>query len=255
MDADIDIIGGGADGKLGLDKVFGGLCNELLGAQINGTYIDDTGAKPVTHVYHNVYVKNPGAATAGGPASPIFKAGDTAPDPFTWQMLDAGRDDPGTGGDKCCMVSSDITSRVDSPDGLGQRITIQCIDSPARSFRKNHPNFPAAILDKVQYHQQFRANFVVWANQDGSSGPTNKPSERVYGVVRQVPWRIANDFDTDFAPPVDYGGKWKLVAPKGERKTHAPPKSAESVGIEVRPPSGIKSTIGGNRVAAWDGRA
>ena len=43
MELVADVVGGGANGRLGLEKVFGGLVNMLTGNAISLVYTDTTG--------------------------------------------------------------------------------------------------------------------------------------------------------------------------------------------------------------------
>src|SRR5262249_55950834 len=138
MQLSVDVTGGGVDGLLGLDRVFGGLVNNLSHVDINAVYHDGVAAHP-NHHWINRDVSNGGAATGGSAGgTPVFQPGDPAPVPYSWPLLDSGRSPNGIGGDTATMGRSRIASRVAAPGGIGQRWAIECMDSPGRSFDNTH---------------------------------------------------------------------------------------------------------------------
>ncbi len=246
MDLTSDVVGGGADGLLGLDKVFAGFINDLRNVDIVATYTDSTVAPAVNHTLINVYVSNRAQATGAMGTTPVFQAGDPAPASHAYPILDTGRPGGGLGGDTATMTRSTIVSK--NPRPLGQRWRITCIDSPGRGFPKNHPIFAAAVLSGIHYRHQFRGAFSFWTNFSGVIGATGDPTDRVYSVIRVIPWEMTGDWTVNYAavPPTltvvnphTGNSAGATVAPIGRAQDHA---------LEVRPPSGITTGI------AFDGR-
>jgi hypothetical protein len=138
------------------------------------------------------------------------------------------------------------------PRPVGQRWTIQCIDSPGRSIPKAHPLHPAAVLKHVRYHQEFVANFCFWTNISGHRNPTGDPADRLYSVLRIVPWQISGEWDVAFPaagpPALTATTPHRITAENSRRVTVRPIDRAQDHHVEVRPPSGIGQAI------AWDGR-
>jgi hypothetical protein len=247
MDLTADVTGGGADGRLGLDRVFAGFINDLANVDIVATYTDATVAPAVDHALRNVYVTNRGAATGAIGGTNVFQPGDPAPDEYAYPILDTGRNPGGNGGNTATMTRSQVVNRVDRP--AGQRWRVTCIDSPGRGFQRNHPIFPAAVLSRIHYHHEFRGAFSLWTNWDANEGATGALADRVYSVLRIVPWQVTGDWTTDFSVNPPLLGVVSAHTGNNGGQTVNPIGRAQDHGLEVRPPSGITTGI------AWDGRA
>lgn len=249
MELIADVTGGGADGRLGLDKVFSGLINNLSLVDINAKYLDATVAPPKNWNWVNVYVSN-------RPVSNVFApgVGGPVPAPLVWPILDTGRNPGGgTGGDTATMTRSFPHTSVNR--AVGQRWTIRCLDSPGRSFDFQHPLNANAILQKVHYRQEFTANFCFWTNVNKNRGASfpgpqaNDPADRVYCVLRIVAWTVSGDWN------VTYPAAGARLAVTNRHRARTPSRStinpvgrAQDHNVEVRPPSGITGAI------AWDAR-
>jgi hypothetical protein len=246
MEIVADVRGGGANGRLGLDKVFGGLINMLTGNEITLTYTDTTPVAPnppVVRTIRNRYVTNRGSATGVYNGTPMFKPGDPAPALLAFPVLDTGRNPGGLGGETAVMSSSgkwDLS--VDRP--VGQRRTLRCIDSPGRSFLAAHPGNPNAKLSKIHYVQRFRAHFCFWTNAGSNRGNTNAVADRTYSVKELMDWEAGGDWEVDCSaavPTLKVAKKHKIKV--SGRRTLKPIGRAQDNGIEVRPPSGITQAI------------
>jgi hypothetical protein len=150
------------------------------------------------------------------------------------------------------MSSSKIASKTNVAGHMGQRWIIECMDSPSRSFSNGHPFFPAATLRKVHYHQEFVAYFCFWTNATKVSGASGDPADRLYSVVRIVPWTVVGDWTIAYppapaAPTLTAVTPHDITSPMAGRATVNPIGRAQDHHVEVRPPSGITSVI------AWDG--
>jgi hypothetical protein len=248
MELIADITGGGADGQLGLDRVFSGLINNLSIVDINATYLDSTVAPPKNWNWVNVYVSN-------RPASNIFPpGGPVAPKLLAWPILDTGRHPgEGTGGEMATMTMSVPQTSVNRP--VGQRWTIRCVDSPKRSFSFLHPLNANATVQRIHYRQEFAACFCFWTNINKSRGASfpgahaNDPADRVYSVLRIVAWHVTGDWKVTYpggVPTLTATATHKVSVPS--RRTLNPIARAQDNAVEVRPPSGITGAI------AWNAR-
>ena len=249
MELVADVTGGGADGRLGLDKVFGGLVNMLTGNEIRLTYIDNTPAAPLpptTLEVSNRYVTNRAAATGNYNGTPMFLPTDPAPALLAFPVLDTGRVPGGLGGETAVMGRSGVWDlSVNRP--VGERRTLRCIDSPGRDFLQAHPGNANALLTHIRYVQRFRAHFCFWTNVSMSRGSTNDVAERVYSVKRLMDWAATGNWDVNSAGavPVLTVRRRHDIKVSG-RTTLKPIGRAQDNGVEVRPPSGITQAI------AWE---
>ncbi|MBV9354854.1 MAG: hypothetical protein JO023_04945, partial [Chloroflexi bacterium] len=243
----LDVTGGGPDGRLGLDRVFVGLINNLQHVDIAAVYRDP--AHPAAdHHLANLYASNRTAATGRLDADFVFQPGDPAPAPLVWPVLDTGRDDPGTGGESATMTRSLAHSSIPRP--VGERWTSACLDSPGRTLPMAHPVHASALLQHVRYHQEFTAYFCLWTNVTCTRAATGDPADRLYSVVRIIPWEILGEWEVDHAPSLALRATvpHQVRAPRSRRTTVDPAGRAQDHGVEVRPPAGI------SQVFAWDAR-
>lgn len=242
-----DVTGGGADGRLGLDKVFSGLVNMVQNRDVIGTYNDTTVAPPTVHLWKFIAASNAAAASGGAPPNNYFVPGDPAPALYQLPLLDSGRRQAGTGGETATMTRSYAHSSVDR--SVGQRWTIQCVDSPGISFPVTHPANPNAALVKIHYHYEFIACFCFWTNVTVDRGATGDSADRLYSVLRIDHWEILGDWNVVMAgvPPartLRVVNRHKIRVPS--RRTISPLGRAQDNTVEVRGPSGIQ-------IAVWDG--
>ena len=137
------IIGGGRNGRLGTDRVFGGWMQDaVLAIGHRGTYVDNTVAPPVPHPLITVQ-ENPRRGALTG-----------------------------------CLGQSTITSRNNA--NHGEQLRIQAVDSPAMPYPAAHPGFPAALLTFFHFEMRFRAVMAFWTNNaNPPNGATSgDPAER-----------------------------------------------------------------------------
>jgi hypothetical protein len=244
MELVADVTGGGADGRLGLEKVFGGLVNMLTGNEITLTY-KDGGPPAATYTVRNRYVLNLGAATGNYGGTKMFTPGDPAPDVLAFPVLDTGRGSGGLGGASATMTRSGPLDPAQTDLAVGSQYTLRCIDSPGRGFLLVHPDHPAAGLTDIHYVQRFKANFCFWTNIKKNRDRTGDPADRVYSVVRNMDWAAIGDWTVadalTGAPTLNNTVAHSIsitnptsVDPIGRAQDH---------GVEVRPPSGITTAI------------
>ncbi|MBL8173703.1 MAG: hypothetical protein JNK48_03485 [Bryobacterales bacterium] len=255
MELIADVTGGGADGRLGLDSVFGGLINMLSDNQITLTYTDiitpvPLGGAAATLTVRNRYVLNRPAATGNYGGTPMFIPADPAPNLLAFPVLDTGRPNGGLGGESATMSRSGGWDLL-ANRSVGKRYTLRCIDSPGRGFLLVHPTNGNSGLTNVHYVQAFRANFCFWTNITNARGTTGDPCDRVYSVIRTMDWEAHGDWTIAWNNP---GAGWvqtlTVTTPHdiqvSNPATVNPLGAADQNGVEVRPPSGITSAI------AWE---
>jgi len=247
MELVADVTGGGADGRLGLDRVLGGLVNNLTGNDIRLTYRDESGHAPVNYTIRNRYVTNRTDAGGNYGTTPMFQPGDAAPVLLTFPVLDTGRNPGGIGADTALMSRSGVWDPAPADRPVGSRYTLRCIDSPGRGFLRQHPDHANALLAQIHYVQRFSANFCFWTNVSAVRGQSGDPADRVYSVVRTMDWAAIGDWDVDStnAVPVLNNTVAHTIAVTNPA-TISPIGRVQDHGIEVRPPSGITSAI------AWE---
>jgi hypothetical protein len=244
-----DVTGGGANGRLGLDKVFGGLVNMLSDNRITLTYTEPPPVAPpplppaVTYTVRNRYVLNRAAATGRYRGTPMFKPTDPAPTLLAFPVLDTGRDAGGLGGESATMSrSGKWDKQANRP--VGTRYTLRCIDSPSRKFLLNHSDHPTAQLTDVQYVQAFRANFCFWTNVTKARGTTGDAADRVYSAAQTMDWEAHGDWTVTWAGAVATlanTNPHEIVI--SNPNTVSPIGRAQDNGVECRPPSGITDAI------------
>ena len=195
------VIGGGSDGKRGLDKLFSGWCNNM-----QNTATSPTGAGlDITHVY-----------TKGTPAVLHTTAcwfevdGVRIPAP----ILDAGAYGPanteGTGGNTACGTNGTNdcpVTKLDHASGIGQSWEVTNVDAPGFGINPMHPTVAGARLAEFRFNIDFRCDFIFWTNNKGVSDNTNAPACRLYSTVSTNYWtvRFEATYDAAFAETVVFG--------------------------------------------------
>jgi hypothetical protein len=178
LNATVDLVGGGADGLRGLDRVFGGWINNELPEGIQGFYANN-------HVTNSVFASN-------RPASRIFLPGGAAPTLVDPPLLDAGTKNntrvPGTGGDTSTLSTSRMRSRTNL--ARGSRIAIDAVDSPSQGYARFDPGFLASALQAVGFGLTFNAYLALWTNASADIGPTGAAADRLYNVGLIAPWNM-----------------------------------------------------------------
>jgi hypothetical protein len=227
-----DVVGGGGDGRRGLDRAFAGWCNnEAANEDIAGTFRDASVAPALNRRSFTVFASNLAASTGG---NNTFIPGDPAPALVAPALLDTGRGTPGTGGDTATLTRSRIRTRTDQP--VGQRWRVESIDSPGDGDGANHPGFPAAVLTRFRFHLDFKAYLCFWTSISGGSGATGVACCRVYTVLHEYTWRMRGEWT------IAGGALTVVTAPSvriSGRTTHNPAVAAADSPIEVRAPTGL----------------
>jgi hypothetical protein len=181
--ADVVLVGGGPDGLLGLESVFGAWNQNVTGDASTSTY--NTG-----HYITYFYVHNPDQAnlTIGGIG--YFLSGST-PDPYSLPLIDNGPTitPPGRGGN-----SSTISSRVTNAVALqlGRQERIEAVDSPGQPALGDHPGWPTGTVSLTQttINLAFDCRLLFWASDGRNDGANGVWADRVYLAMLDQPWKL-----------------------------------------------------------------
>ena len=243
----VTVVGGGRDGKRGLDEVFGGWVNNESNVEdVVATYTDPANGR--VHSRISVVVSN---VPAGG----TFVPGGTAPAVIPHPFLDTTNfGNEGRGGNTCVGTEGRIgppapqtpaaagstvannISRVDLPIAVnavpvGQQWQIEMWDSPGDSCPPTHGSFPG-VLTSYRFNIDFRCDMVFWTNISRVIGPTADPACRLYAAVWSNLWNIR--YAISFPPPAPLPTLTANMTPD----TRVAPLAAavDGSGLEVRFP-------------------
>ena len=235
MNAQVDVVTGGSNGRRDIASFFGGwINNEVAVETIQGTYTDATVTPNQVLRTPSLFVSNVTAATLPTQTGRAFAPTDPAPAILAVPLLDTGRTPgAGTGGDSATLTRSRIRSRTNRP--LGERWIVESIDSPGDGDGGTHPRVAAARLTAFNFGLTFGAFLAVWTNSTGVSGPTGDPADRAYAVVRRLTW-VQNG---RWAINPGTGAITEVVRPATTVRssvTTSPAVAARTTGVEVRAP-------------------
>jgi hypothetical protein len=210
----VDLVGGGADGRRGLDRVFGGWIQNITLQNVVGSYANN-------HKTVYIFVSNPPAnrlfLPPPPPPAPPPPGPNVIPVPPT-SLLDTGRPNLASGGDTDTLTSNQLTSRTSLP--VGQTILVEAVDSPGLSTPLDHPGFPGNALQNFSFGLGFTAYLSVWTNSSGSSGGTGDPADTTYGVVLDQPWTVNAVYNVNATGGGTAVGTPSITA--GTATTHSP---------------------------------
>jgi hypothetical protein len=225
MNATVDVVSGGPNGRRLLDRVFvGWINNESQNENIRGTYAGG-------HARFSIFASNHALAT--GPGN-TFLPGDPVPVLVAPPLLDSGRRPAGIGGDSATLTTSRIRSRINRPQG--QRWIVEAVDSPGDQAPLVHPTY-GSRLTRYHFELFFSAFLSFWTNQSGSSGASGDPVDRVYVVVRSYNWRMQGEWTIDAANNITVATPMSVTI--SNQQTYNPPQEAHNANCEVRPPTGL----------------
>lgn len=233
LNAQVDLVTGGANGRRVSGQYFGGWTNDILGpTTFSPTYTDPTTLPPTVHPAPFVFAANV-------PAAGFFSPADPAPVILAPPLLDTGRPAGGTGGDSSTLTRSRIRTRT--PQALGERWIVEAVDSPGSGDQPGvHPVVAAAQLTSFTLRIRFDATLTVWTNRTAASGPTGDPADRLYAALLRVVWQQDGQWTIN---PVT--GAIAVVVPPtcviSATAPSSPAISAVTSGVEVRPPTALNS--------------
>jgi len=245
MDVTARVIGGGADGKRGLDKLFAGwLNNELNAASSPGP---GGLGEDVTHRFQRPIPPAPAVGPAP-PPPPIIRAR------CFWQldgaeiggpMLDSGAygvaGTEGTGGNTCtgtAATNDNPVTKTDHASGVGQTWQVTNVDSPGGSILATAPTDALATVREFKFNIDFQCALVFWINRNGVSGPADFPACRLYVTVQTNTWNIKleSTFDDAFAETVTVA---KAVSFNKDANTARRATPVAGTTLETRRPDGL----------------
>jgi len=184
FEAKIDVVGGGADGRLGLDRLKSGWCNNSLEYTDLGTYASGATMKEyLTHddaVFTNPFHMN--KVTIAGTLPQAMNPALSANMP----LLDSGRTDAATGGVTVTLGSSAESS---APAALGEQRTVTALDAPNSFADVSFPTAPLLgdLLTDYQFDLDFKAYLLVWSGTH--SAAPDEAGALLYTSVIEIPWQ------------------------------------------------------------------
>lgn len=245
LDADVRLVGGGADGKRGLDRVFLGWANNFTALTYDGLYRDGR------HI-RRVQVDNAAAAT-GAPVAglPLFvSGGPTAPNPIAFppSLLDTGRNagagqDPLLGGLYITFTRSAENPVAPPAAAPGEKRHVIARDSPGWFYNRHHDDPARHTRLRSFVHNLASTTFLVaWTNTTGGNTPTpataNSVGFRTFTVIAETRWTVSATFNITGASP-HIGLTQTGAAPTitANNVDHSPGVTPAAAGMEVRPPT------------------
>ena len=225
------VIGGGQDGKRGLDALFCGWTNNEIDCPTSpsGGVSED-----VTHFHQN-----------SAPGSPVRRLrcfwqlnGAVAAGP----VLDSGYANQGTGGQTCTGTEGhngpNRLTKTNHASGIGQTWREENVDSPGGGIRAFHPLDPAAWLNRFTFNIDFRCALMFWTNMAKVANNTDRPAVRLYSTVQTNTWNIRFEvtFAVNFAQTIVTAKTvtFNADADPGRRAT-----PVDGSGLETRLPDGL----------------
>lgn len=240
FEADVVLVGGGSDGRRGLDgddRVHLGWANHFRKDTWHATYSD----KKVTKIFYVGNTTDAGRKWAG---LPVFIAADPAPTVLNLPLMDTGRRDPQKGGQNVLFTSSAETVSAPNP-ALGQKRNVKALDSPGGPYARVHPD-PGNASTLTQFVTDFESEtmLVAWTNTKGGGAPLpgtpNAVGFRTFTVIAMTKWTMKTKYKLEFS-----GGKHKLKRVqkprvKVKKKGYSPGKTPAALNYEMRPPTMLK---------------
>lgn len=255
-DATVDVIGGGSNGRRGLDKVFGGWIQHIFLNGIRAEYrIPAPGLSPRSHQY--AFVSNlpdpnhPGeyhyigaAEVAANPADAGWCI-NTPPALDPSNILDVTPyPDSGTGGDSAVGSTGSQGGTTGNHGGgypapvnqaIGQRWRREMWDAPGIGCASAHIS-AGGSLSRFRFNLGFRTDLCFWTNTDAVPDATaTGVANRLYVTVYKCKW--TPDFEVRFDRATGAGritkpAKIKVTKEKSKLNGTARP----FVGLETRSP-------------------
>ncbi|HEV2359516.1 MAG TPA: peptidoglycan-binding protein [bacterium] len=221
-DATILVIGGGAAGRRGLDRLMAGWVQSELPVATSPTVppgedvvagYDDIAPPPPTRTHQRVSIWR----APGGPAT--FLPGGAAPSVLAGPFLDVSvLAAAGTGGNTAVGTEGaagppvvppgppgpppqpGVTKTPVAPPGVGEQWRVHMWDSPGDVVPAAHGGFPGTLL-RYHFNLNFRTDLCVWTNVTGVPGATPDAACRLYSSVQSNTWAIQFNVDVALAPP------------------------------------------------------
>lgn len=261
--AQLNLYGGGAEGKRGTDRVFAGWTQQVEKEDSvphpYGVYTLGTTSRSVALIFSDNLPESEYFLPDDGQA-PVEDF-EQVPALSALPLLDSGfipgQGNPyivGTGGGTILVAEHKLESLTNQPS-FGRRIEVTGVDSPEVSFEKHHRHDPLYLLSQIVVNFHFRSYLTLWTSPeavppdengviDTQPSDPNLPGERTYFDAYWYTWRCGATFNIDPNGIQLPGGitpfcEWKNQA---EFSPIAPAHGPQRI-HETRPPTG-KAMIG-----------
>jgi hypothetical protein len=258
LDADVLLIGGGPDGRRGLDRVFTGWANNFTVVQYQGTYFNG-------NLVQRIQIDNiQDANGAGADTTPAFITSTTnpfanPPNPIAFPILDTGRfsidpapggpNDPAFGGVNICFVRSNESAPT-AQATMGEKRTVQALDSPGWNYDRHHPNATVhSNLQSVNHTLNSTTRLVAWTNTTGGAqgtpGTPNSTGFRTYTVIAKTDWVVQANFNmTGMTGNINLNISAAPAPTITANNTNFDPAvPAQNDSMEVRPPLTLQTRV------------
>jgi hypothetical protein len=262
-DAKVDVIGGGQDGRLGLDKVFGGWIQHIFLNNIRADYNlpapPPPAPPPAARSHRYAFISNlPDNVHYGqyhyiGAAEAALSPPDAALVVKTAPVIDASSildvspfGGEGTGGDSAVGSNGFQGGTTGSHGGgypaptarpIGQRWQREMWDAPAIGCRRRHIS-AGGMLAHFRFNLGFRTDLCFWTNTDAVPDPTaNGVANRVYVSVYRCTW--TPDFEIGFHPVTGVGSittAAQVTVTKDKSAPNGRAVAVDGLGLETRSP-------------------
>lgn len=180
----VELIGGGADGKRGLDKVYGGWVNNITKDETGARYGKALNVQCESAV---MYLHQTGPGTYDVPVP----FGEDEP------VLDKAGFGRGGGG-KACLSTSEpralLLSKALPGVATGCRAVVQALDAPSTGWDRFHIVTPALPIVQLWIHVEFVAYLCLWTSDEGYD---RGRGSGLYGVLQSVKWRVKGKYDAN----------------------------------------------------------
>ncbi|MFQ5719641.1 MAG: Ig-like domain-containing protein [Acidobacteriota bacterium] len=225
---DVDFTGGGPNGRRGMDRVFGGWINNTSQVVFDGAYTNG-------HRFVSVLASNV-------PGDGAYDPGDPAPVLVAGLLCDTGRQPGGGTGGELATLTRSTDTRTVANIALGQRRTVEAVDSPGVTFGRFHRNFPTDRLTNVAVLLDFSASLSIWTNATAARGATADAANRLYSVALSLDWTVRASWSVSatgavapvIAPAIATANVTNHIGANG-------PARARDTGVEVRLPTSLNS--------------
>lgn len=255
LDGKVTLIGGGPDGRRGLDRVFFAWANNITSFSEVGAY-----PKPNTpdRTVERIYAVNADKSPRSLFDMRIFRTGEVPlPIPeagLSFPLLDTGRLPSGFANGRPRDGGSDIllqknlikdTKNLD----IGQTRHLIAVDSPSASAFIDHLLVNQQLLGLTIQHK-YSARLIGWTNSGGDSTPTPQTGNcvgfRTYSHVRYRDWSFTGVYQ------VTKGANWTwqvvdnplipaTIALTAEKGIYSPACPTAGSEFEVRLPTALES--------------
>jgi hypothetical protein len=236
MDVTVRVIGGGKDGKRGLERLFGSWCNNELDCPTSpgpGGHGED-----VTHHFQRPIPPPPPPEIR---TRCFWKLNGTE---IQGPMLDSGYEpNEGIGGDTCTGTMSHNgnwppKTKVADPSGVGERWQIVNADSPGTGITSSAAADPLATLRRFTMNFDWQCALVFWTNRNQVQGPDDFPACRLYVTVQTNTWniRLESTFDDALVETKVTPIQVKFNSDGNATRTATPVAGS---GFETRDPDGV----------------